>query len=89
MNVYVLNGKMFTDKKSSYFYLKKMLPLPAYCSDNLDSLYDCLVDYLQNTTIILINQQYLIEQLADYGQDIINVFEDVAKDVTNFTFIRQ
>ncbi|HPW53335.1 MAG TPA: barstar family protein [Erysipelotrichaceae bacterium] len=89
MKVYVLNGKMFTDKSTSYSYLKKMLPLPTYCNNNLDSLYDCLVDYLQNTTIILINSHCLTENLAYYGQDIITVFEDVAKDVKNFIFIKQ
>lgn len=89
MNVYVLNGKMFKDKNTSYSYLKKMLPLAHYCSNNLDSLYDCLVDYLQNTTIILINEKSLVENLGEYGQDIISVFEDVAKDYHNFIFIRQ
>ena len=89
MNAYILNGKMFTDKIASYSYLKKMLPLAPYCSNNLDSLYDCLVDYLQNTTIILINSQYLYEYLADYGQDIISVFEDVAKNVESFIFIQK
>ncbi len=89
MNVYIINGKMFKDKKSSYAYLKKILPLASYCSNNLDSLYDCLVDYLQNTTIILINQHTLLENLGEYGQDIICVFEDVAKNIDSFIFIKQ
>ncbi|MDI9539982.1 MAG: barstar family protein [Bacillota bacterium] len=89
MNVYVLNGKMFSDKNASYSYLKKMLPLPVYFSKNLDSLYDCLVDYLQNTTIILINQQYLLESLGEYGQDFISVFDDAAKNIESFIFIKQ
>lgn len=89
MNVYVLNGKMFTTKNEAYSYLKKILSLPTYFSNNLDSLYDCLVDYFQNITIILINQNFLLENLADYGSDIINVFEDVEKNVENFTFIKQ
>ncbi|HPX32315.1 MAG TPA: barstar family protein [Erysipelotrichaceae bacterium] len=89
MNIYILNGKMFTTKKEAYSYLKRILPLPTYFSNNLDSLYDCLVDYLQNATIILINQKDLLDNLNDYGKNIIDVFEDVTKNVENFTFIKQ
>lgn len=89
MNGYILNGKMFTNKNNSYTYLRKILNLPTYFSNNLDSLYDCLVDYFQETTIVLINQQKLLENLGDYGYKLIDVFEDVAKDTDSFIFIKQ
>ncbi len=51
----ILNGANLTTKEQMHAYLAKMLHLPAYYGNNLDALYDCLTETVEETELILLN----------------------------------
>lgn len=76
----ILDGKKMTTRAMAHDYLKCLLTLPNYYGRNLDGLWDILSTYSEPITISLINGNALIESLGDYGQAIIDVFQDADKD---------
>ncbi|MBQ1447905.1 MAG: barstar family protein [Erysipelotrichaceae bacterium] len=80
MKLVILNGYLMSDKEKTHQYLYEQLELPDYYGRNLDALYDCLSEMSADTYIILINGDLMLENLKDYGQSLIEVFEDSAAE---------
>ena len=80
MKLVILNGYLMSDKEKTHQYLCEQLELPDYYGRNLDALYDCLSEMSSDTYIILINGDLMLENLKDYGQSLIEVFEDSAAE---------
>ena len=81
-----LNGKFMTDKEQTHRYLKQEFNFPSYYGNNLDALWDCLTDIMEETTIILKNEQSLKDNLGQYGEQIISIFQELEKEYLNFKF---
>ena len=75
MNIFIINGKKCLDKNTTYDYLKLVLHLPNYFGNNLDALNDCLQEYFQNKTIIILNKELIVTNLGNYGERLLKVFE--------------
>ena len=45
MKEIVLEGKKFTDKKTTHLLLKELFDFPDYYGKNLDAFWDCITDY--------------------------------------------
>ena len=75
-----LNGAKMTDKKTTHVYLKNELNLPDYYGNNLDALWDCLTTDFSPKYISICNSDILIENLGAYGESIIRLFKDAAKE---------
>lgn len=52
--------------------MSNLLHLPNYYGDNLDALHDCLTSLPQQTTLVLLHTQALIDNLGPYGRAAIN-----------------
>ncbi len=81
-----LNGKNMSSKKRAHEYLKWKLKSKEYHGDNLDALWDVLSTYDQVIKINLVNSSSLIEDLGDYGESLICVFQDAAEENDKMTF---
>lgn len=86
MNKVILDGKQMKNKKLVYLYIKFQLEIGEFFGSNLDALWDVLSTYSQPLIITLINKDKLIENLGDYGESIIQVFEDVEEENRNIEF---
>ncbi|NMB06753.1 MAG: hypothetical protein GX981_00025 [Tissierellia bacterium] len=82
MNI-ILDGKYMTSKEKTHEYLKKELDLPEYYGNNLDALWDVLMDIDCDLNINLINLNIIVNNLGDYGNSLIEVFEDASKSNDN------
>lgn len=82
MNI-ILDGKHMTNKEKTHEYLKKELDLPEYYGNNLDALWDVLMDIDCDLNINLINLNIIVNNLGDYGNSLIEVFEDASKSNDN------
>ena len=72
---------------SSREELAKALHFPEYYGKNLDALWDCLTDFIDNDVeIILKNFQHVEKINKEYADKILNVFKD-AKHYANDTFL--
>ncbi|QVK17623.1 barstar family protein [Mycoplasmatota bacterium] len=81
-----LDGNELTTKNKFHDYLKHNISLPDYYGNNLDALWDILCSYSEKLHIIIYNKKQLIKNLGDYGNSIIELFEDAVNENNNISF---
>jgi len=69
-----------TDRESAHSYLKRKLSLPDYYGNNLDALWDYLSTDFSPKRIVIYNLDNLIANLGSYGESIINLLQEVARE---------
>lgn len=82
----ILDGLEMTTKEAAHTYMKTKFEFPMYYGNNLDALWDLLSTYGEPICIHLFNQEALVTSLESYGEALIKVFEDAAKETENITF---
>ena len=82
----ILDGRMMIDKDRTHRYLKDTLEFPDWYGKNLDGLWDLLTDYYSDEKIYLINEAEMLKYLGDYGEKIINVFQDLNEEFNQEIF---
>lgn len=82
----IIDGRSMGTKEMAHLHLKWALKAPKYYGKNLDALWDILSTYDKAVNISLINKEYLIADLGDYGQSLIEVFIDAEKENENISF---
>ena len=83
MIIVMLDGKKMINKISTHKYIRRILKTPEYYGENLDALWDVLGTCDRKIEINLINTEDLIENLGDYGESLINVFQDAENENEN------
>ena len=81
MKKIVLDCAQMTGKKALHDYLAQKLELPFYYGHNLDALYDCLTE-IKPCCITFLHISEL-KAFGDYGQSLLNVFQDAALENKN------
>ena len=61
------------------------LPLPDYYGENLDALYDVLTEYGDGWHIIVLNTDDVDDDVRQYVDDMMGVFEDASAVVEDLT----
>jgi len=82
----ILNGEKMKTKDIAHKYIKDKLDLTEYYGENLDALWDILSTYNEEIEIELICKERLIEYLGEYGEAIIEVFQDVEEENLRIKF---
>ena len=85
MNIFILNGSEMINKNSCHEHLSKILRLPEYYGNTLDSLYDCVSTMFiaKETEITLCGFNSLPDDLRKYGQKITQIFIRVAYELAH------
>ncbi|HPX00527.1 MAG TPA: barstar family protein [Sedimentibacter sp.] len=81
-----LDASQMTSKSEAHRYIKKMLNFPDYYGKNLDALWDLLTTKSKMTSIFLLNEEKLYENLGEYGKKLSEVFKDAAGSNPNIEF---
>ena len=76
----VLDARRFKGRTRAHAYLKEALGLPDYYGKNLDALYDCLGDIVEETVIVVPDVIQKKEYLGDYGRTMLRVFKNAAAE---------
>ena len=87
MGIFVLDGKQMTDPVTAHEYIAAELGFPEFYGSNLDALYDCLTDLDGETSIILIDETKMRQQLGDYADRLLQVFDDAAAEEGAFSWL--
>ena len=74
-----LEGLKMVTKERAHAHIAHRLELPDSYEKNLDSLWDELMAIDEDTMIHLDDPDALIDNLGQYGEDIITTFEDAAE----------
>ncbi len=59
-------------------YLRRELALPVYYGANLDALYDCLTDVVEDTQLVIPAAVADDAHLGWYGKQLLQVLQDAA-----------
>lgn len=81
----VIDGKKMKDKQTLHAYLKEQCKFPEYYGNNLDALYDVLIDRAEPLEIKVEHAEELKEILCGYGEAFIETLEDAAASSKNIT----
>lgn len=65
--------------------IMEALPLPDYYGENLDALYDVLTEYGDGWHIIVLNTDDVDDDVRQYVDDMMGVFEDASAVVEDLT----
>ena len=73
---YILDGRKMVSKEETHKYLKETFGFPEHYGNNLDALYDCLME----RNVMEIEVEHVEEMLAalgKYGEKLMQVLADV------------
>lgn len=80
MKVLTLDGLVIDSKETLHTLLARELGFPSWYGGNLDALFDCLTDVREVTTITLCHEDAFHDTLGPYGQRVLRVLGDAAKE---------
>ena len=80
MRTITLDLERMTSVPALHKYLRSALALPAHYGANLDALYDCLTEIAEPTQIIVPANVTDNEKLGWYGEQLLQVLQDAAKE---------
>ena len=73
---YILDGKKMVSKEETHAYLKETFGFPEHYGNNLDALYDCLME--RNVMEIEVEHaEEMLAALGKYGEKLMQVLADV------------
>ena len=82
----ILDAGRVSDRPSLHTELQTVLELPGYYGRNLDALYDCLTDFEEPVTLLIVDSGLLSERLGDYAGNFLKTLSDAADFGPNFSF---
>ena len=74
----ILDCTRFTNKASAHTYLKEEFSFPDYYGNNLDALYDCLMEV--SDCRILLQNPTALSAMGEYGTALLETLRDAARD---------
>lgn len=85
MTQITLDGLEMKSRKQTYRYLKAKFNLPDYFGENLDAFWDLMSVYDREAEISLVNANNLIENLEEYGENIIKLLRELENENKNLS----
>lgn len=83
MKEITLDGLNMTSREIAHKYIKEIMHFPEFYGFNLDALYDMLTEISEPLSIIIINCNHIIDMLGEYGELLLETFNDSAADNDN------
>ncbi|HBD63549.1 MAG TPA: hypothetical protein DC038_03835 [Clostridiales bacterium] len=87
MIVIILDGSKMTSRDTAHKYIKECMNFPEYYGENLDALWDLLSTWASETTVYLLNEEKMHENLGEYGELLKGVFQEAAYENDNICFV--
>lgn len=85
MRVIRLDGRDFDSREKLHRVLMQAFGFPDYYGRNLDALADCLSEQ-QGVSVRFEYPQAMLNSLGNYGLQVIEVFEERAREGQGFSF---
>ncbi|HBV67432.1 MAG TPA: hypothetical protein DEF04_04070 [Clostridiales bacterium] len=83
----ILDGSKMTSKDAAHKYIKERMNFPEYYGENLDALWDLISTWAVETTVYLLNEEKMHENMGEYGELLKGVFQEAAYENDNICFV--
>ena len=74
-----LEGEKMTDEYEAQRHIKKRMDFADDYGMTPDALWDAVVAIDEPTAVALYDKEIMLDNLGDYGYELIDVFEDATK----------
>lgn len=81
-----LEGEKMKDRSSAQRHIAKRMDFPDDYGNNLDALWEALNDIDETVAVTLYDTTLMLNQLGQYGHDLLDTFEDAAAANSNIMF---
>lgn len=85
MKQLIINAQAILSKEDLYRMINEELKLPEWQGNNLDALWDTLSVWNEPLQIIVEHQYLLLAVLGQYGQNFLELLDDLAEENSNIT----
>lgn len=85
----ILDGNSIKDKESLHKHMEESLAFPEWYGGNLDALYDCLTELMEEVDVELLNWDAMKEHLGEYADRVRRVLNDAAQANLNILIIEE
>ena len=75
----VLDGRAVADRDDLHRQMETVLNFPEWYGGNLDALYDCLTELMEEIDIQILHTEELKSVLGDYADMLLRVLQDAAQ----------
>ena len=72
----VLDGDKISSREELHRLMEAVLDFPEWYGGNLDALYDCLTELMEEVDIQVLHMRALEERLGDYTGKLLRVLKD-------------
>ena len=72
----ILDGEKISSKDELHKLMESVLDFPEWYGGNLDALYDCLTDLMEEVDIHLQNAEAFHQNLGEYADKVLCVLRD-------------
>lgn len=79
----VLDGQKITSREDLHKQMEAVLDFPEWYGGNLDALYDCLTDLMEETDIHILHKDALADTLGDYTERLLRILKDAEQSNLN------
>ena len=81
----ILDGEKIANQEELHKQMEQTLDFPEWYGGNLDALYDCLTELMQEVDICIQNPDALRQNLGDYAGKVLTVLQDAANANINIS----
>ena len=85
----VLDGRSVTDCEDLHHQMENVLNFPEWYGGNLDALYDCLTELMEEVDIRILHMDALKSTLGNYADKLLQVLEDAAQVNLNIQIVTE
>ncbi len=83
----ILDGEKIAGREDLHKRMEDVLDLPEWYGGNLDALYDCLTDLMEEVDIHILHMCILKGTLGDYAERLLQVLKDAEKANLNIQVV--
>lgn len=83
MSKVIIDCKDIKTVEDFHKYVKRVFDFPDFYGRNLDALWDLLTER-SSLDVKLVNKNFLLANLGDYGNKVISLFEELADENHNY-----
>lgn len=85
MNNIIIDLGLIDTREEFHEVIKKAFLLPHWYGENLDALWDCLMEINNDTKIYLLKSGEISKSLGSYGCKIITLFKELSLENNNIS----